>query len=57
MVRIRKANPFDVSLLSGLIRDSFYDVAERFGITPENCPKHPSNCTDKWIERDFRRGV
>ena len=40
---IRKAHSHDVSVLSGLIRDSFCDVAERFGITPENCPKHPSN--------------
>ncbi|MBW2636569.1 MAG: GNAT family N-acetyltransferase [Deltaproteobacteria bacterium] len=54
---IRKANSQDVSVLSGLIRDSFYDVAERFGITSENCPKHPSNCDDKWIEKDFERGV
>jgi GNAT superfamily N-acetyltransferase len=54
---IRKANSQDVSVLSGLIRDSFYDVAERFGITPENCPKHPSNCVDEWIKKDFGRGV
>ena len=54
---IRKANSYDVSTLSGLIRDSFYDVAERFGITPENCPKHPSNCVDEWIEKDFGRRV
>jgi len=32
-------------------------VAERFGLTSENCPKHPSNCTDRWIESDFQRGV
>jgi GNAT superfamily N-acetyltransferase len=56
-MNIRKANSQDVSVLSGLIRDSFYDVAERFGITPENCPKHPSNCVDEWIEKDFGRGV
>jgi GNAT superfamily N-acetyltransferase len=56
-ISIRRANFHDVSVLSGLIRDSFYDVAERFGITPENCPKHPSNCADEWIEKDFGRGV
>ena len=54
---IRKTDSLDVSVLSGLIRDSFCDVAERFGITPENCPKHPSNCADEWIEKDFGRGV
>jgi hypothetical protein len=32
-------------------------VAERFALTLENCPKHPSNCTDEWVENDFARGV
>jgi N-acetylglutamate synthase-like GNAT family acetyltransferase len=54
---IREANSADVSLLSGLIRESFGDVAGRFGLTLENCPKHPSHCTDDWIENDFARGV
>ena len=56
-INIREADRGDVPLLSGLIRDSFQDVAERFSLTPENCPKHPSNCTDDWIEKDFARGV
>ena len=54
---IREANSDDISLLSGLIRQSYRDVAERFKLTPANCPKHPSNCTDEWIENDFARGV
>ena len=54
---IRNADTRDISLLSGIIRDAFLDVAERFALTPENCPKHPSNCMDSWIERDFARGV
>ena len=54
---IREAHSTDVSLVSGLIRESFRDVARRFGLTLENCPKHPSNCTDEWIENDFARGV
>jgi N-acetylglutamate synthase-like GNAT family acetyltransferase len=56
-IRIRKAKSSDVPVLSQLIRDSFRDVAERFNLTSENCPKHPSNCTDGWIEEDFSRGV
>jgi predicted N-acetyltransferase YhbS len=56
-ISIRKAAPADLSLLSGLIRESFRDVAKRFTLTPENCPKHPSNCTDEWIEKDCNRGV
>ena len=54
---IRAAGFADVPVLSGLIRVSFRDVAERFGLTLENCPKHPSNCTEEWIENDFARGV
>lgn len=54
---IRRATTDEVSLVSGLIRDSFRDVAKRFQLTPHNCPKHPSNCTDRWVQDDFARGV
>jgi GNAT superfamily N-acetyltransferase len=47
----------DAKQLSRLIRDSFADVANRFELTPENCPKHPSNYTREWVERDLARGV
>ena len=57
LIHIREANSDDISLLSGLIRQSYRDVADRFQLTPANCPKHPSNCTDEWIENDFARGV
>ena len=57
IIHIKKALPTDVSLLTSLIRDSFKDVAERFGLSAENCPKHPSNSTDEWIEKDLARGV
>jgi N-acetylglutamate synthase-like GNAT family acetyltransferase len=26
-------------------------------LTPQNCPKHPSNCTEAWIRQDMDRGV
>ncbi len=55
--KIRKAIKGDAPLLAGLIRDSFKDVTERFCLTPQNCPKHPSNYTNKWVEADFVRGV
>ena len=32
-------------------------MAERFGLTVENCPRHASNCTADWIEKDMDRGV
>jgi GNAT superfamily N-acetyltransferase len=56
-IRIRQANTLDTSLLSRLIRQSYRGVADRFNLTTANCPKHPSNCTDEWIENDFGRGV
>ncbi|CAB1064079.1 hypothetical protein D1BOALGB6SA_8870 [Olavius sp. associated proteobacterium Delta 1] len=56
-IHIREADSHDISLLSHLIRQAYRDVADRFNLTPDNCPKHPSNCHDKWIENDFKRGV
>ena len=56
-IRIRAADSNDISLLAGLVRECFQDVAERFGLTLENCPKHPSHCTDEWIEKDLARGA
>ena len=54
---IKEAAPNDHDVLVRLIRDSFRDVARRFALTKENCPKHPSNCTSSWIESDISRGV
>ena len=54
---IRIADETDAGLLADIIRRSHADVARRFHLTPENCPKHPSNCTPAWIESDFARGV
>ncbi len=54
---IKTATIQDVTTLSGIIRDSYRDVAQRFDLTPANCPRHPSNCGDDWIRKDFARGV
>ena len=51
------ATSADTGRLAEIIRSSFADVAARFGLTPLNCPKHPSNCTQEWIEKDLARGV
>jgi len=56
-INIRQADSGDITVLSSLIRDSFRTVAERFNLTPQNCPKHPSNCTDDWVQNDIARGV
>ena len=55
--RIRKCTSEDVDILVETIRGSFQDVAERFGLTAENCPRHASFCTADWIEKDMDRGV
>ena len=54
---IRTADAADIDLLATLIKRSHADVAHKFNLTPENCPKHPSNCTAAWIENDLERGV
>jgi len=54
---IRPAAQTDTICLSEIIRGSFADVARQFALTLRNCPKHPSNCTRQWIERDLARGV
>jgi N-acetylglutamate synthase-like GNAT family acetyltransferase len=54
---IREAHIEESEILAEIISESFADVAIRFSLTPENCPKHPSNCTVSWIESDFKRGV
>ena len=54
---IKEAKLNDREVLVNLIRDSFRDVAHRFSLTKDNCPKHPSNCASSWIESDIARGV
>ena len=54
---IRSCTKQDVQILTNTIRQSFLTVAKRFGLNGENAPRHPSNCTADWIERDMSRGV
>lgn len=56
-IQIRSAGIRETAILSRIIREAYSEVAERFGLNRENCPKHPSNCTDQWIRRDVERGV
>jgi N-acetylglutamate synthase-like GNAT family acetyltransferase len=55
--KIRICTKEDTEVLAETIRRSFQDVAERFGLTQENAPRHPSNCTVNWIRKDMERGV
>jgi N-acetylglutamate synthase-like GNAT family acetyltransferase len=54
---IRNATDQDANLLADLIRRSFQDVAERFALTPANCPRHPSNCTADWAKAATEKGI
>jgi N-acetylglutamate synthase-like GNAT family acetyltransferase len=56
-LKIRAGTQKDIGVLTEIIRSSFRDVADRFGLTQENCPTHPSNCTAEWIQGDMDRGV
>ncbi|MCX5852359.1 MAG: GNAT family N-acetyltransferase [Deltaproteobacteria bacterium] len=56
-LKVRGCTRDDVEILAKTIRESFQDVAHRFGLTRKNCPRHPSNCTKDWIEQDMERGV
>jgi len=55
--KIRICTKEDTQVLAETIRKSFQDVAERFGLTPENTPGHPSNCTVDWIQGHMERGI
>lgn len=57
MTTIRPAAVEDANLLAALIRESFAGPAKEFGLTPENAPTHPSNCTPEWIDEALGKGV
>ena len=44
-------------LLASLLRQAFQEVAERFGLTIENCPKNLAFCTEQRVLGDFERGA
>jgi N-acetylglutamate synthase-like GNAT family acetyltransferase len=54
---IRQANNNDIDTLVNILRSSFSDVAERFKLTLENCPKNPAFCTRERVKTDFDRGL
>jgi predicted N-acetyltransferase YhbS len=55
--KIRICTEKDTQVLAETVRKSFQDVAERLGLTQENAPSHPSNCTVDWIRNHMERGV
>ena len=57
MWSITNAQTTQIPTLTHIIRTSNQDVAERFHLTAHNAPKHPSNCTENWIEGAMAKGV
>lgn len=56
IMQIREATLKDVAILATLVSQSNRDVALKFGINAENCPKHTSFCSASWVENDLARG-
>ena len=54
---IRDAKKSDKEVLIALIRDSFRDVAEKFALTAENCPRFPAFNAKERVEGDFEKGL
>ena len=55
--KIRACTKEDAHVLAETTRKSFRDVADRFGLTRENAPRHPSNCTADWIREYMESGI
>ena len=55
-MRIKEASPDDIATVAMLVRESHKDVAERFLLNADNCPRHPSLCTEAWVKSDLSRG-
>lgn len=53
---IREASAKDLTTIAMLVSESNKDIAEKFGLNADNCPKHPSFCTDAWVKSDLARG-
>jgi N-acetylglutamate synthase-like GNAT family acetyltransferase len=56
-ITIRQATDGDIPRIVEIIRMAFYEVAVRFDLTEDNCPKHPSNCKGSWIEEALDKGA
>ena len=54
---IRKAKKSDIDVLVTLLRSSFRDVAEKFGITEENNPRSLAFCTNERLESDLKKDL
>lgn len=55
-IEIRAAGAADTQQLAALIATAFEDVADRFGLTRENCPGHTSFITAEEVARGMGFG-
>jgi ribosomal protein S18 acetylase RimI-like enzyme len=53
---IQKTSFHDAKIIAFLVSQSNKDIADKFGLTIENNPKHPSFYTKKWVLSDIDRG-
>lgn len=56
-IHIRPASEEEAELLAWLNREAFRDVAERLGLTPENCPGQAAFCTAETVLADMAEGM
>ena len=56
-MELREATQKDEVTLAMLVSTGNQDVALKFGLTAENCPRHAAFCTGAWIHSDLERGV
>lgn len=56
-MNIRESTHEDSATIAMLVSESNKDVATKFGLNAENCPKHPSFCTEAWVKADMERGA
>jgi L-amino acid N-acyltransferase YncA len=55
-IAIRQARYLEANVIAETVRMSFRDVAEKFEITREAAPTHPSQCEAEWIQREMDAG-
>jgi ribosomal protein S18 acetylase RimI-like enzyme len=55
-MKIKEAFASDTAIVAMLVSEGNKDVAVKFGLNADNCPKHPSFCSPDWVAADMRRG-
>ena len=54
---VRVSAPQDAGVIVDVLHRSFGTVAERFGLTEENCPRHIAFYTEARLREDMDRGM